>query len=375
MDAANGKEIERNNLLVEENTTEEDIFDTEDAELEEAAPPITYDILSYGADPEVEALVNRLKKGDIFIPSFQREYVWSIAQASRLVESLLLGLPVPGVFMAQDDDNRQLVIDGQQRLRSLQFFYEGVFDPKEGKRNRKFALTGVQERFEGKTYEELDPRDRARLDTSIIHATVIKQMSPSNDDTSLFHVFERLNTGGSKLSDQEIRVALFNGPFLDFIAEENDFQVWRAMYGPKSPRLKDQELIIRFLALYLDGATYVKPMKEFINRFCGSHQKDFDGPEFKKLFELTTQTIYDAIGKNAFRPEKSFNASAYDSCMVGVASRLVAEGEKPSKEALKQAYDKMMSDADYIEAISRATSDGKQVERRLEIAIRCFKEA
>lgn len=352
---------------------EEEIIDTEDEEFEEAAPPVTYDIVSYGADPEVESLVNRMRRGDIFIPSFQREFVWTLSQASRFIESLLLGLPVPGIFMAQDDENRQLVIDGQQRLKSLQFFYEGSFNPKQNsKSQRRFTLTGVQERLEGKTYEELDPRDRSRLDTSIIHATVIKQVSPSNDDTSLFHVFERLNTGASKLSDQEIRVALYNGEFLDFIHDENEYDAWRSLYGNKSLRLKDQELIIRFLALFTNGSEYVKPMKEFINIFCGQNQHKFNKEGFKEIFESTTRIIYDSIGEDAFRPEKSFNASAFDSCMVGVAKRLVSGKEEPSYEFIKEAYEKMMADEVYKEAISRATSDGKQVSTRMNIASKCF---
>lgn len=351
----------------------EDIDDAKEWELEEAAPPLAYDIVSYGSDPEVESLVNRMKRGTILIPSFQREYVWSITQASRFIESLLLGLPVPGIFMAQDEDNKQLVIDGQQRLKSLQFFYEGVFNPKPGVMNtRKFALTGVQEQFEGKTYDELDERDKVRLDTSIIHTIVVKQVAPSNDDTSLFHVFERLNTGASKLSDQEIRVAIYNGAFLDFISDENDFSAWRELYGPKSLRLRDQEFILRFLALYESGTDYVKPMREFINHFCGYNQHEFDEERYKEIFESTAQLIYDAIGKNAFRPEKSFNASAFDSCMVGVAKRLASGRPTPSKNAIKRAYDTMMENEDYKEAISRATSDIKQVDTRLKIAIDCF---
>src|SRR5258708_20925159 len=90
-----------------------------------------YDITSFGADYDVEGLVRRLQRGDIWIPDFQRGYVWTQLMASRFIESLLLGLPVPGVFFARETEtNRLMVIDGQQRLKTLQFFYEGYFDPK-----------------------------------------------------------------------------------------------------------------------------------------------------------------------------------------------------------------------------------------------------
>src|SRR4051812_37743221 len=93
---------------------------------EEELTPFKYSITSYGADYPVDGLVKRLESGSILIPTFQRGYVWKISEASRLIESLLLGLPVPGIFLAKEaDSNRLLVIDGQQRLRSLQYFYGG----------------------------------------------------------------------------------------------------------------------------------------------------------------------------------------------------------------------------------------------------------
>jgi Protein of unknown function DUF262 len=103
------------------------LFDDEDAEV---ATPFKYSITAYGADYPVDGLVKRVESGDIFIPSFQRGYVWSLTRASRFVESLLLGLPVPGIFLSKDEPSQKLlVIDGQQRLRTLQFFYQGLFGP------------------------------------------------------------------------------------------------------------------------------------------------------------------------------------------------------------------------------------------------------
>lgn len=348
----------------------DEIDDIEDED--DIIPPITYDISSYGSDPEVEALVNRLNRGDILIPAFQRNYVWTISDASRFIESLLLGLPIPGVFFAQDKDNRQLVIDGQQRLKSLQFFYSGIFNPQENSKTQKvFALTKVQDAFEGKTYQTLDSRDRIRLDTSIIHATVVKQLAPGDDDTSLFHVFERLNSGGSRLSDQEIRVALYHGPFIDFIREMNKNESWRNIYGKESIRLKDQELIIRFLALSSKSTPYFKPMKEFINKFCGKNRDGEDFSDYRITFEKTIEVFDKAIGKKAFRPEKNFNAAAFDSCMIGLSS-VLKKGVLPSTTAVANAYKKLMEDDNYRESISKATSDEKQVLLRAEIASSFF---
>ena len=102
----------------------------DNAENDETAS-VTYGISSYGADYTVDGIVKRIRKGEFYIPSFQSSYVWSLPQVSRFIESLLLGLPVPGVFLAKEENtNKHLVIDGKQRLKSLQFFFEGVFREK-----------------------------------------------------------------------------------------------------------------------------------------------------------------------------------------------------------------------------------------------------
>ena len=134
--------------------------------------PFKYAITSYGADFPVDGLVKRISAGDIEIPSFQRSYVWNPKQASRFIESLLLGLPVPGVFLSKEQGTQKLlVIDGQQRLRTLQYFYAGRYQQSD----KVFALKGVQSKFNGLTYAQLKDEDRRRLHDSIIHATIVKQ--------------------------------------------------------------------------------------------------------------------------------------------------------------------------------------------------------
>src|SRR5438874_10895389 len=114
----------------------------DEAARDHAVAPTRFDITSFSADYDVEGLVKRLDRGAIFIPPFQRNYVWNIKEASRFIESLLLGLPVPAVFLAKEAaSNRLLVIDGQQRLKTLQFFFAGFFNPREeDKTKRVFRL-------------------------------------------------------------------------------------------------------------------------------------------------------------------------------------------------------------------------------------------
>jgi len=149
-----------------------------------------YNVISYGVDFDIDGIVKRMEREDIFIPYFQREFVWDIKQSSRFIESLLLGLPVPGIFLAQEtESNRLLIIDGQQRLKSLLFFYKGDFNA-----SKPFRLKDVIKKYEGKSYKTLEAHDRRNLDDSIIHATVVKQSQLQEEDTSLYHIYERMHS-------------------------------------------------------------------------------------------------------------------------------------------------------------------------------------
>ncbi|MCT4593533.1 MAG: DUF262 domain-containing protein [Anaeromicrobium sp.] len=350
-------------LIFEKKDNIEDDVDEEDITME-------YSITSYGADYDVEGLVNKLNKGRIYIPNFQRQYVWKQDQASRLIESLLMGLPIPGIFLSKDDEtSKLLIIDGQQRLRTLQYFYKGIFEPN----GRKFKLRNVHPNYDGKTYEELSENDKAKIDESIIHATIIKQDEPSEDDSSVFYIFERINTGGTQLTPQEIRVCIYNGEFSDFLRTLQLSKEWKNIYGKPNIKLKDQELILRFFALYYDLNNYEKPLKGFLNKFMKKNKK-FDvvsKEELNKVFFNTVNFIYRALGKEAFRPVKQIKASVFDSVMIGTAKRL-EEGSIIDIENYVRKYNELMEIPEYIESITAGTSDKDVVSKRLTLAIDAF---
>lgn len=328
--------------------------------------PFRYAITSYGADYPVDGLVRRLSDGTIYVPPFQRSYVWSLRDASRFVESLLLGLPVPGVFLSREEPtNKLLVIDGQQRLRSLQFFYDRVFGPS----SREFKLEGVQDRYEGRSIETLEVEDRRHLDDAIIHATVMRQDIPSDDDSSIYHVFERLNTGGKILSGQEIRACLYHGAFDELIADLNSDSDWRAIFGPVNRRLRDQELILRFFAMRHAGSGYFRPLKGFLNQFMRSnrHLERFSERQLREQFGVTVSTIRRVLGDRPFRPERLLNAAILDSVMAAVAA-MVEDDTMPDDETLKARYDSLLESSDYIAATKRNTAQQEQVERRQRLA-------
>ena len=355
---------------LEEHEVEIDDRRSDDDERE--IEPHRYSISSYGADYPIDSLVKRLRDGSIYVPSFQRGFVWDLKDASRFVESLLLGLPVPSIFLSKEaDSGKLLVVDGQQRLSSLRYFYDGVREPT----RVAFSLRGVDKSFEGKTYKTLRDEDRRRLDDAILHATVFKQDEPTDDESGVYQVFERLNSGGKKLTPHEIRSAVFHsGPMRQLLQDLNKDEQWRQIYGPKDPRMRDQELILRFLAFYYDMDNYKSPLVFFLNRFMKKH-KDLApglGAQMRTIFAGTVEAIFRAVGREAFRPSRALNAAVFDSVMVGLARRL-SVSPVPDHNQLKKAYtDLVAKDSQFLELCGRGTAGEERVKERLRLAGAAF---
>ncbi len=330
-------------------------------------------VSSYGIDYDIRGYVRRLQSGDITIPEYQRKYVWDQKRASRFIESLLLELPVPGIYLYRDSaSEKQLVVDGNQRLQSLRGFYEGRFVGTD----KQFKLTGLESRYNGLSYKELDIVDRRRLDNSYIRATVIRQEKPGEDATSQYFIFERLNTGGVALASQEIRAAIYGGSFNRLLHKLNKTQAWRDLYGKESQdkRKRDEELILRFIALYFDRDNYRSPMKGFLNRYMKSNRdlKQVEGEQISQIFANTVICILEKIGTDAFKPTKSLNAAMLDSIMIGVACR---NATAPIKSNIRTEFESLRNNETYLELISDTTSAPDRVRRRIEMAISAFANA
>lgn len=349
----------RNTIIVDSLGDEDDLF------------PHEYDITSYGIDYPVETLVRRLQTGALVTPDFQRSYVWDIRMASRFVESLLLGLPVPGVFLSIDPkDQSHLIIDGQQRLKTLQMFYEGVFISSRTP-EKPFRLPRDGSRFGGLSYKDINLSDQRRLDNSVIHATIIRQDNPSEDQSSIYHIFERLNTGGKQLKPQEIRSALFHGNLVDAIGYLNQNEAWRSIYGPTSPDLRDQELIARFFAFLFYFHDYHSPMKTFINRYMArnrdlEHQSE---QQLRDAFIKTIEFIHAALGTRAFRIGRALNAAVFEAVMVTTASIILDENDLNASD-FSARYDDLLEDPEFIAGVTKATANETRVTERFDAAAR-----
>jgi hypothetical protein len=331
-----------------------------------------YAISSYGADYPIDSIYKRMtsapedEQADIYVPDFQRGYVWNKPQADKFIESLLLGLPIPGIFLSRDDHTQKLfIIDGSQRLRTLKFFVDGIFQ------SREFTLNKVHPDFAGKSYKTLIPEDRRRFDDTIIHATIVKQDLPEKDNTSIYYLFERINTGGTPAQPQEVRRSIYGGPFNKLLSALDDVPSWRAVFGPKSKRFKDQELILRFLALYFESESYgsrIRTLKDLLTHFMASNRSLPDGGEkFVDAFVPAIDYVAEALGRRAFRTKGALNAAIFDAVMVALARRL-RHGPISSAEDFVTAYGSLLANEDFMDAATTGTSQPANVATRLRLA-------
>lgn len=211
-----------------------EVDDTEEKE-EDEQDVIAFQISNYPADFTLRGYLEKLENESIYVPPFQREYVWDQVRASKLIESFLLGLPVPGVFLYKErKTNRLQIVDGQQRILTIHRFYKGTFG------DRAFRLKNVHPRWDGKAYDDLEEAHRLQLDDAVLRAVVIQQLDP-DDDSSIYHIFERLNSGGMRLNPMEIRKCVYFGKFVDTLSDLNNTPSWRLIIGQPRP---DPECVI-----------------------------------------------------------------------------------------------------------------------------------
>lgn len=329
---------------------------------------IEYDIATYPSDYTLEVLHKMWGTGnkDITIPDFQRGFVWTIEQSSKLIESFLIGLPVPPVFFYIDKENKNLVVDGQQRIVSIMYFFEGYFGKPSPKGKRQiFKLTGLNRKspFFEKTFLKLTESEQRKLQGSVLRAINIRQLSPKEENTSIYHIFERLNTGGTPLTPQEIRNVVFRGTFLNKLKILNNDENWRVIIGKKTDdkHQKDVELILRVFGLTHHLNDYEKPMKEFLNTIAKKY-KNSDAKvisQFVSSFPKACKVININFRKKPFHVRGPLNTSALDSVFCTILKNIDS-----IPEDIKDRYDKLITDKRFVDYTSLGTTDAKTVKDR-----------
>jgi Protein of unknown function DUF262 len=258
------------------------------------------------------------------------------SQTSIAFHRVSMGLPVPGIFLFKDQrTKKQLLVDGLQRLETVHRYKNGRFE------NKLFRLTEVADPWNGKAWDDLSVEDKDVIDQSVIHATIFQQDFPKERDRSIYEVFERINTGGMRLSPQEIRACVSFGTFSTLLRELNNDPAWREIFGRQvSIRLKDEELILRFFALLHTGDKYKKPMREFLDEFLDDNREldKISKSQLTDEFKRTISTARSSLGEKAFRVGASLNAAIFDAVMVGIAVRMKKGNIKRVKGVRKGIY-------------------------------------
>ncbi len=371
----------------------EDITDSE--ELEDYSID-QYDLTATPNDFNLLTIFSFIESGAVKIPGFQRNYVWDIKRASKLIESLIIGLPVPQVFLYEEDRNSFLVIDGQQRLMSIYYFMlqrfpkaekrselRQIFDthgeiPKEILHNdvyfSKFnlrlpgKLPGQKSKFGGLNYSTLGDY-KTTFDLRPIRNIIVKQVSPKDDDSAIYEIFNRLNTGGVNLNAQEIRMSLYHSSFCKMLYRANTRSEWRRLLGETDPdlHLKDIEFLLRGFAAITAEDTYKPSMLRFLNSFSRKAREFSDELiiYLEKLF-ISFLSSCKGLPNNAFYSSANrFSPIFFEAVFGAICSSYFVRSSLIVGSIDSSSLAELKADKEFLAAAERSTTDRTNVLTRI----------
>lgn len=364
---------------VNDQTAQDDIFLTEDDDdivVEGGFDPIDFS----PSQRRVQDLNSDFANGDLDPrPAFQRGYVWDRTKASRLVESILLNVPLPLVYTAEESDGKELVIDGQQRLLSLFGFIKGEF-PKDNKRFRLSNLK-ILSTLNGLAFDDLSEDLQRKFRR--YNLSIIKINHTSHSDVK-FEIFERLNTGSVKLNAQELRNCVYRGAFNEFLKDMTHNEYFQKCLGTTAimQRSQDAELVLRFCAFkdrtYLN---YNGGMKSFLNDYMDENRNISEAKQQKigDAFKQAAELSYTVFGQKAFRRyaygtqtnpeggwERQVNRALFDVIMWGFTlhdRRQIVAASDVIRDRFIQFSNE---DREFRESITAATGDKGRTRYRFE---------
>ncbi|MFH9734108.1 DUF262 domain-containing protein [Streptomyces sp. NPDC017260] len=355
-----------------------------DIEREEAEDVVIEQITS-PFDPEhididtrtttVDLLLSRLRNEMIDLaPDFQRKAgIWTDGKQSRLIESLLLRIPIPSFYAAEKKDGSWAIVDGIQRLTSIARFLEPEAvgaDP--------LKLTGLEylRNFEGTGFANLSGKLQIRLRETEVVVHVIRRGTP---EPVMFNVFARINTGGEPLTRQEIRHALIAGRARTLLAELAETEEFRRAtgYSVVGDRMADREMVLRFLAFRMTSPHAYKPGDFDAFLAEAMHQVNrLDSQEENRLrteFLTAMQAAEEIFGHHAFRKyrrnqqrKSPINKALFETVAVNLASLADNDREALRRTDALGAFAELMEDAEFERAISVGTGDARKVRKRFD---------
>jgi hypothetical protein len=320
-------------------------------------------------------------------PEYQRKFVMETKLSSRLVESILMDVPIPVIYLAEESDGSYSVIDGQQRLTSFISFVNGSFP-----NNKTFTLTGMKvlSELNKSAFGQLSKENQNKIRTTTIHTIIIKK--ESNEDIK-FEIFERLNTGSIKLNEDEIRNTIYRGPYIKLLAElENDPTFHRLVNKDNfKRRMIYRGMILRFFAL--SEKTYIN-YKENIKQFCNRELRDNRSmadekvEEYRQRFKHCLELVSTVFGDKAFRRfipgdasnvngkwvVSRINMALFDIQMSGFVNYSKNQ-IVPKADELREALIKLMTEDElFINSILLQTSGKEQMTTRFKAWMKTIEE-
>lgn len=350
-----------------------------------------FNITSFGTDLSFRELISMYDEGDLEKPELQRHYVWDKKEASRFIDSILLGLPVPSIFLAKTEDDRRLIVDGYQRVMTVyDYVKRGIF----GGDGKSFELSKsevINERWRGKTFRELTDAEQRKIRNTPIHAIVFEQKEPKDDDSGMYQIFERINTSGRSLKPQEIRNCVNHGEFNQLLSQLNNNKSWRLLYSPKNEkidsRMADVELILRLFAFsFISKMEEIKTnqinLVKYLNSFM-KRNKDFSiisKEECLDIFNSLMNFFIKTFDLNLFRNGKrdvnnnfsyatKINPAIFDS--VCAATVFCYKRNKLSdfdNQSLSEKYIELLENKNYQSVISQRTTNTENIKERINLA-------
>lgn len=341
-----------------------------------------YNITSFGADLTFRELVSMYQDGDLEKPELQRKYVWNRLEASRFIDSVLLGLPVPSIFLAKTEDNKRLIVDGYQRIMTVYDYISGIFSG-DGKVFKLSTSEMIHSEWRGKAFAELSEEHKRAIRLYSIHAIVFEQKHPQ-DDTGMYQIFERINTSGRTLKPQEIRNCVYHGSFNQLLFEINKLPLWRKIIGSENEdgRMADIELILRFFAFsdFKESAAAQQKqinLVKYLNEYMGKNAciDQEQATKLKSTFTTTMQYLVEGIGEHLFRTAKEKNGVLTWSSKVNpvifdavcVATVIVNMPNKTGID-LQQRYEQLLLNPEFQSVTRQRTTNTENINRRIYLA-------
>lgn len=323
-------------------------------------------------DMTVRQILEMFEEEAIYVPpDYQRQFVWDAARESQLIESIFLGIPVPSLFMATNSDSTWEIVDGVQRLSTIAHFMSEK-DGIQTKINREdpLALTGIEKlsEMDGLTFAQLSKPLRLLLQTRPIRVTVLNDKS---DLSVRFDLFERLNTGGVSLTNQEIRNCIFRGKFNDEIkklAKNADFCTAVRLKESDLKNGTPEEYVLRFFAYLDDRDSFEHSVKGFLNDYMRANSAKGVSTARQKLFRDTMSVLAKAFPNGITRGQASTTSAVlYEALAVGSA-----EAIKAKKKVTGSKLRSLASDSKLKAFSTGATNSRKMLAGRIDYVANYF---